>query len=106
MLPFGRSSTGSGAVDNAPIKAKNIANDPGDTSCEEDDDQGFNPEEFFEPEVKVEPLKASDGKFIFLRTSVFMKYWQYFVIVLAIYNSITIPISIFYDIHGHSAFRG
>ena len=68
MISSGRSGSG----DHSPNKEKHIVNDQSDTSCEEDDDQGFDHDEFFEPEVKAEPLKASDGKLIFLRTSPFI----------------------------------
>lgn len=51
-------------------------------------------------------MRASDGRIIFSYSSAFIKYWNYAVIVLAIYNSITIPISIFYAEDGHSMFRG
>lgn len=47
-------------------------------------------------------MVASDGKIIFRETSVFIKNWNNMVIILAMYNSITIPIAIFYEEHGPS----
>jgi len=52
--------------------------------------------------VKQAPIEASDGKIIFRYSSEFIKYWQLMVIVFAIYNSVTIPIAIFYGEHGPS----
>jgi hypothetical protein len=47
-------------------------------------------------------LTASDGKILFRYSSDFIKYWQNLVIIFAMYNSVTIPIAIFYDVHGPS----
>lgn len=64
--------------------------------------RGLNVDEFFEEEQKQEKLVASDGKILFRYSSKFIQHWSNFVIILAMYNSITIPISIFYDVHGPS----
>lgn len=58
--------------------------------------------EFFCEEQKEAPVRASDSKIIFRYSSEFIKYWQNMVIIFAMYNSITIPIAIFYDVHGPS----
>ena len=62
--------------------------------------RGPNLQPFFEDEQKEAPIKASDGKIIFRYNSEFISYWQLMVIVFAMYNSVTIPISIFYGEHG------
>lgn len=73
------------------------------TSIEEDKELlGPNLSEFFCEEAKEEPLRASDGKILFRYSSEFIKYWQNLVIIFAMYNSVTIPIAIFYDVHGPS----
>lgn len=75
----------------------------GETSAEEDEEsRGLNVDEFFAEEQKEEKLVASDGKILFRYSSKFIQHWSNMVIVLAMYNSITIPISIFYDVHGPS----
>lgn len=75
----------------------------GETSMEEDEDsRGLNIDEFFVEEQKEEKLEASDGKILFRYSSKFVKHWSNMVIILAMYNSVTIPISIFYDVHGPS----
>ena len=51
---------------------------------------------FLEDEKEKEPIKASDGKIIFSHSSKFIKNWNNAVILLAMYNSVTIPIAIFY----------
>ena len=77
------------------------------TSIEEDQElRGPNVSEFFCEEQKEEPLRASDGKILFRYSSEFIKYWQNLVIIFAMYNSVTIPIAIFYDIHGPSVISG
>ena len=45
-------------------------------------------------------------KIIFEGSGDFVKYWNNFVIILAMYNSIIIPVQIFYKEKGHSALRG
>lgn len=45
-------------------------------------------------------------KIIFEGSGEFVKYWNNFVIILAMYNSIIIPVQIFYKDKGHSALRG
>lgn len=73
------------------------------TSIEEDEElRGPNVSEFFCEEQKEEKLRASDGKILFRYSSEFIKYWQNVVIIFAMYNSVTIPIAIFYDVHGPS----
>ena len=73
------------------------------TSIEEDEElRGPNVSEFFCEEQKEEKLVASDGKILFRYSSEFIKYWQNVVIIFAMYNSVTIPIAIFYDVHGPS----
>ena len=57
---------------------------------------------FFEDEKPPEPLVASDGKIIFSHNSKFIKYWNNTVILLAMYNSVTIPMAIFYGDQGPS----
>jgi len=57
---------------------------------------------FFEDEKEKEPIKASDGKVIFSHSSKFIKNWNNTVILLAMYNSVTIPIAIFYGDKGPS----
>ena len=69
---------------------------------EEDDDGGLNIDEFFEPEEPPQPLVASDGKIIFSYKSSFISNWNNMVIILAMYNSVTIPMAIFYGEDGHS----
>ena len=69
---------------------------------DDEDSRGLNIGEFFEEEQPEAPVVASDGKMIFRYSSAFIKYWNIMVIILAMYNSITIPISIFYDVHGPS----
>ena len=77
------------------------------TSIEEDQElRGPNVSEFFFEEQKEEPLRASGGKILFRYSSEFIKYWQNLVIIFAMYNSVTIPIAIFYDIHGPSVISG
>ena len=77
------------------------------TSIEEDEEtRGPNLSEFFEKEQKEAPLRASDGKILFRYSSDFIKYWQNLVIIFAMYNSVTIPIAIFYDSHGPSIISG
>ena len=51
-------------------------------------------------EKPAEPIKASDGKIIFSHNSKFIKYWSNTVILLAIYNSVTIPMAIFFAEEG------
>ena len=76
------------------------------TSIEEDMElRGPNLSEFFCEETKEVPLQASDGKILFRYSSEFIKYWQNLVIIFAMYNSVTIPIAIFYDVHGPSIIR-
>ena len=73
------------------------------TSIEEDEElRGPNVSEFFCEEQKEVPIRASDGKILFRYSSEFIKYWQNIVIIFAMYNSVTIPIAIFYDVHGPS----
>lgn len=43
---------------------------------------------------------------IFEGSGEFIKYWNNFVIILAMYNSIIIPVQIFYKEKGHTALRG
>lgn len=69
---------------------------------EEDDEDGFRIEDFFQDEQQAEKLKASDGKFIISGSSKFIKQWSNMVILLAMYNSVTIPIAIFYGDKGPS----
>ena len=85
------------------ILKHNKLEDPGETSLE-DDPEMRSPDEskFFQEEEKVAPIVASDKKIIFRYSSEFIKYWQLIVIVFAMYNSITIPIAIFYGDHGPS----
>ena len=61
-------------------------------------------ETFFVEEQKELPIKASDNKIIFRYSSNFIKHWNNMVIILAMYNSITIPITIFYGDDAHSFF--
>ena len=68
----------------------------GETSGEEDDGDESDMGEFFQPDKKTGSIKASDGKIIFSHSSDFIKWWNNAVILLAMYNSITIPIAIFY----------
>ena len=69
-----------------------------ETSIEENEElRGPNLTAFFVAEQKEAPLKASDNKILFRYSSEFIKYWQIMVIILAMYNSVTIPIAIFYD---------
>ena len=77
-----------------------------ETSIEEDEEEGFNAEKFFEDEQKEEEIRASDGKIIFSHNSRFIKHWNNAVILLAMYNSVTIPMAIFYDENGLSAIGG
>lgn len=66
------------------------------------DDQKDDIGEYFEIE-KPEPKKpSSDGKLLFSHKSQFIKYWNNMVIVLAMYNSVTIPMAIFYGADGPS----
>ena len=85
------------------ILKHNKMDDPGETSLE-DDAEMRSPDEskFFQEEEKVAPVVASDKKIIFRYSSEFIKYWQLIVIVFAMYNSVTIPIAIFYGDHGPS----
>ena len=84
-----------------------MTGEPDETSGDDDDDEDdVNDNDIFGPDARPEPLRASDGKIIFSEKSAFVMYWGYFVIILAIYNSITIPISIFYGEDGHSMFGG
>ena len=71
-----------------------------ETSGEDDDGDNSDIDDFFTPEQKSESIKASDGKIIFSHSSDFIKWWNNMVILLAMYNSITIPISIFYGDDG------
>lgn len=73
---------------------------------EEDEEEGFNMDKFFEDEEKEEEIRASDGKIIFSHSSRFIKHWNNAVILLAMYNSVTIPMAIFYDENGLSAISG
>lgn len=73
---------------------------------EEDEEQGMNMDKFFEDEQQLEELRASDGKIIFSHSSRFIKHWNNAVILLAMYNSVTIPMAIFYDENGLSAISG
>jgi len=47
-------------------------------------------------------MRASDGKILFSHKSTFIKYWSNTVILFAMYNSVTIPIAIFYGDDGPS----
>ena len=69
---------------------------------EQEEVQGFDTEKFFEDEQKEEEIRASDGKIIFSHNSRFIKHWNNAVILLAMYNSVTIPMAIFYDTNGLS----
>ena len=55
---------------------------------------------------KEVPLQASDKKIIFSYSSRFIKHWNNAVIILAMYNSVTIPLDIFYQENGPSALSG
>ena len=57
---------------------------------------------YFDDEKPPEPLIASDKKLIFSHNSKFIKYWNNTVILLAMYNSVTIPMAIFYADQGPS----
>ena len=48
--------------------------------------------------------KYSD--YLFSANSNFVKYWNNWIILLAIYNSILIPLEVFYDDKGHSFYGG
>lgn len=43
---------------------------------------------------------------MFSGSGVFVKYWNNLIILLALYNSLTIPVQIFYKTNAHSAFDG
>ena len=47
-------------------------------------------------------MTASDGKIIFSHKSSFIQHWNNMVIILAMYNSVTIPMQIFYGENGPS----
>lgn len=57
---------------------------------------------YFSDEKPVVPIVASDNKIIFSHSSKFIKYWSNTVILLAMYNSVTIPMAIFYAEEGPS----
>lgn len=60
----------------------------------------------FGEDKKEAPLQASDNKIIFSYSSNFIKHWNNAVIVLAIYNSVTIPLDIFYQENGPTFLGG
>ena len=43
---------------------------------------------------------------LFAGSGNFIKHWNNFVILLAMYNAVLIPLQLFYDVKGHSAIRG
>ena len=55
---------------------------------------------------KEVPIQASDKKIIFSYSSRFIKHWNNAVIILAMYNSVTIPMAIFYQDNGPTALAG
>ena len=73
-----------------------------ETEQEDNENEGLNLTEFFAPEAPPKPLVASDGKYIFSFNSSFIKYWNNSIILFAMYNSVTIPIAIFYAENGPS----
>ena len=56
-------------------------------------------------EAKQE-FSSTDSKLLFSGSGNFIKYWNNFVIILAMYNSLLIPLQIFYGVQGHSYIRG
>ena len=78
----------------------------GETSQDDTDDGKDDIEEYFEVEKPVEAKPSSDGKLLFSHKSEFIKYWNNMVIVLAMYNSVTIPMAIFYGNDGLSLING
>lgn len=74
----------------------------GETSQEEEGTSKFNVEDYFEPDAVVVPQVASDGKILFSHKSTFIKYWSNTVILFAMYNSVTIPLAVFYNEDGPS----
>ena len=57
-------------------------------------------------EKKEVPIQASDKKIIFSYSSRFIKHWNNAVIILAMYNSVTIPMAIFYSENGPTMLEG
>ena len=43
---------------------------------------------------------------MFSGSGAFIKYWNNLIILLALYNSLTIPLQIFYKDRGHTALQG
>ena len=68
----------------------------------QDDDDEPNIEDFLKEEEEEQGLHATDGKILFSHNSKFIKNWNNGVIILAMYNSITIPMAIFYGDDGPS----
>ena len=64
-------------------------------SQEDSDDDG---EESAKPSARKEFLFSGSGNFV--------KQWNNFVIIMAIYTSVFIPLQIFYNTNGHAAIRG
>lgn len=73
---------------------------------EDTDDGKDDIDAFFEVEKPLEEKPSSDGKILFSHKSTFIKYWNNMVIVLAMYNSVTIPMAIFYGDDGLSLISG
>ena len=72
----------------------------GETSQEDSDDENDDIEGYFEEEEVVKAKPSADGKLMFSHKDPFIKYWNNMVIVLAMYNSVTIPMAIFYGEDG------
>ena len=69
-------------------------------SAESSEEEGDTMEGYFKDDAIKTGYIASDNKILFYREEPFIRFWNNFVIVLAMYNSVTIPMAIFYGDDG------
>ena len=86
-------------------KDANITIDDGGSTGESHGESDSSDEE--EASIDHDENNQTDRKeFLFAGSGAFIKYWNYSIILLALYNSIFIPLQIFYAEDGHTEING
>ena len=91
-----------------PIDDYEAENDEANFIEEEDDEESTGASQDSESSdsnasIDNDQENQTDRKeFLFAGSGSFIKYWNYSIIILALYNSILIPLQIFYNDQGHT----
>lgn len=79
--------------------------DKGDDEDDDDDDstEASNNDSESTSSADMQSSETVRNELLFSNGGPFIKHWNNFIILLAMYNSMTIPLQIFYKDQGHSA---